>query len=449
MEISVSRGVNSEGVAFFTCNTCGLSFPTADLQRLHMKTDWHRYNLKRRVASLPPISSEIFAEKILQQQAQEDQTEALNTGRKGRENGPRQVTKKDKKREDRLQRRQASNQAAEEASTIKRGENRPSSPASEISLSFSLGDPVSESGESNADNSSVRNSDIDSQVGSVSDIDHESETASKFDTETIGDDEVDRELKRRQERSKPIPPNHCFITGKEFATVEENVQNLWKTYSLFIPEKDFLTDLTGLMTYLGEKVGLGNMCLYCNFEGRSLESIRDHMIAKSHIKIPYESVEDKLEISEYYNFTSSYKHQRKAKSSVANGEDDEWEDEEENSDEEVVEGDAEGSDEEEYDQDAAYIDSTGVELVIGNMRVGHRSMARYYKQNFKPENTTPGQSTVAVASRVNGLLKTRNIEEDRAVKRVWREKKKIDNVTRRRETKFINNLKYYRDDMLQ
>lgn len=435
---------------FFTCNTCGLSFPTADLQRLHMKTDWHRYNLKRRVASLPPISSEVFAEKILQQQAQEEQEEALSQGRKGRGSGQRQQTKKDKKREERLQRRLASNQAAEEASKIRRnGEERSTSPdrASEISSSFSLGDPVSESGESLLD---AKDSDNESQNGSASDADNvpESETVSKIDTETIGDDEIERELQRRMARSKPIPPNCCFITDKEFASVEENAEHMFKDYGMFIPEKEYLTDITGLMTYLGEKVGLGNMCLYCAFEGRSLESIRAHMLSKSHIKIPYESLEDKLEISEYYDFTTTYKGRRSGKS-AADGDDDEWEDEDEDGN--VIErNDEEGSDEEDVDQDAAYVDSTGLELAIGNMRVGHRTMARYYKQKFRPENDREGRGTViAVDSRANGLLKPRNMTEERAQKRVWRDMKKADNTVRRRETKFINNQKHFRDDFLQ
>jgi len=35
-----------------------------------MRGDWHRYNLKRRVASLPPIPSEVFSEKVLQARAE-------------------------------------------------------------------------------------------------------------------------------------------------------------------------------------------------------------------------------------------------------------------------------------------------------------------------------------------------------------------------------------------
>ncbi|KAG9625428.1 hypothetical protein KCV04_g12192, partial [Aureobasidium melanogenum] len=53
----------------FTCNTCQVAFRSSDLQRTHMQSDWHRYNLKRRVASLPPLTSEVFAEKVLANKA--------------------------------------------------------------------------------------------------------------------------------------------------------------------------------------------------------------------------------------------------------------------------------------------------------------------------------------------------------------------------------------------
>lgn len=463
MEISVSRGVTNDGVPFYTCNTCGLSFPTADLQRLHMKTDWHRYNLKRRVASLPPISSEVFAEKILQQQAQEAEQAAAqqNGGRAKRGTGVRQVTKKDKKREERLQRRLASNQAAEEASEIKRasaGINRPASPSggSVVSSSFSLGDPVGSDVSSISDN----HSEIDSQSdANFTELD--SETASRADdASTIGgtdnEDEIDRELKRRLARNRAIPPNCCFITDKEFESIEANVEHLWKKYGLFIPEKNYLTDLNGLMTYLGEKVGLGNMCLYCGFEGRSLESIRAHMLAKSHVKIPYESIEDKLEISEFYDFSTSYKSRpRRKAATTATGDDeeDEWEDEDEEGN--FVEKEASENQEDddgEYYQDEAYIDSTGMELAIGNLRVGHRSMARYYRQKFRPENEREGQGTVLAVSnnRPSGsLVRARNMVEERAQKRAWKDIKKADNIQRRREGKNINNQKHYRDELLQ
>lgn len=51
----------------YTCNTCVQQFPNSETQREHMKTDWHRYNLKRKVAGLLPIAANVFASKVLQQ----------------------------------------------------------------------------------------------------------------------------------------------------------------------------------------------------------------------------------------------------------------------------------------------------------------------------------------------------------------------------------------------
>ncbi|KAJ8112359.1 hypothetical protein OPT61_g5253 [Boeremia exigua] len=48
----------------WSCRTCDLLFDTGGAQRGHMKSSWHVYNLKRRIASLPPISLEIFERQI-------------------------------------------------------------------------------------------------------------------------------------------------------------------------------------------------------------------------------------------------------------------------------------------------------------------------------------------------------------------------------------------------
>lgn len=47
----------------FTCISCKVAFGTADAQRLHYRSDWHRYNLKRKVAELPPVDLAQFQQK--------------------------------------------------------------------------------------------------------------------------------------------------------------------------------------------------------------------------------------------------------------------------------------------------------------------------------------------------------------------------------------------------
>jgi hypothetical protein len=49
----------------FTCLACHVAFHSAEHQRQHYRTDWHRYNLKRKVAELAPVTAEQFAEKLL------------------------------------------------------------------------------------------------------------------------------------------------------------------------------------------------------------------------------------------------------------------------------------------------------------------------------------------------------------------------------------------------
>ncbi|CAG8468045.1 16393_t:CDS:2 [Acaulospora colombiana] len=53
----------------YTCLACQVAFETAGNQRSHYGTDWHRYNLKRKVAELPPVTYSAFEQKVLAQQA--------------------------------------------------------------------------------------------------------------------------------------------------------------------------------------------------------------------------------------------------------------------------------------------------------------------------------------------------------------------------------------------
>lgn len=47
-----------------TCITCRVAFRDAELQRAHYKTDWHRYNLRRKVAAMAPVTAEGFQERV-------------------------------------------------------------------------------------------------------------------------------------------------------------------------------------------------------------------------------------------------------------------------------------------------------------------------------------------------------------------------------------------------
>lgn len=42
------------------CSTSNMTFESEEALREHYKSDWHRYNLKRKVAGLAPVTQEWF-----------------------------------------------------------------------------------------------------------------------------------------------------------------------------------------------------------------------------------------------------------------------------------------------------------------------------------------------------------------------------------------------------
>lgn len=44
----------------YSCVACARTFANIKAHRAHYKSDWHRYNLKRKVAGLGPMPEEMF-----------------------------------------------------------------------------------------------------------------------------------------------------------------------------------------------------------------------------------------------------------------------------------------------------------------------------------------------------------------------------------------------------
>ncbi len=109
------------------------------------------------------------------------------------------------------------------------------------------------------------------------------------------DGEADEEEETVQEEQKEvIPPklgtNISIFDDKEFETMDECVSYMALNFGFFVPDIEYLKDMSGLLSYLGEKVKLGNYCLYCQKKFGTFRSCQNHMTSKSHCKIAY--VED-------------------------------------------------------------------------------------------------------------------------------------------------------------
>ena len=232
-----------------------------------------------------------------------------------------------------------------------------------------------------------------------------------------GDDDIDRAIDAKINATAHLrlsPAEHCLFCTQTSSSLEENLTHMSAIHSFFVPDAEYLIDITGLISYLGEKVVVGNICIYCNSKSkgfRSLEAARKHMVDKSHCKIAYDSEDDRLELSDYYDFTASYPdaHKAKAKAKVDDREsgEDEWEDVEQDGDvvDEIKDATSDDSGESEDDlpdNQITYGD-TSFELVLpSGARIGHRSMRRYYAQRFTaaPRPTEDPNSGAALVRRL-------------------------------------------------
>ncbi len=326
-----------------TCLTCRVSFTRADLQRDHYKNEWHGYNLKRKLAQLPAVTYEQFerieAQHVSNQNSlnkTKDQSSYCDLCRKKFNFKAFEQHIQSKKHQNSIYRKENPNPIG-----FKKSQNPKLKSKTDLIVKEKLENYVKD--EDNDDSE---------------------------DWESVDSDEdMDEEA---------IPPNECLFCDNSSDNIEENISHMSVNHSFFIPDVEFLTDLEGLIRYLGEKIGCGHCCLWCCDKGKqfhSKKSAQQHMIDKGHSKMKYEHSGDALlEYSDFYDYSMSYPDSN---------------DKEVNSDQEVLIPHL-------YDEDWQLTLPSGAVI-------GHRSLFRYYKQNLKPltESTEKSHSkTSAILGKV-------------------------------------------------
>lgn len=300
---------------------------------------------------------------------------------------------------------------------------------------------------------------------------------------TIAEDATDAEVEsaiaaRLASATRIDPAKQCiFCSASGFADLDASLAHMQKQHGFFIPERSYLVDLPGMAQYLADKVSVGHMCLYCNGRGRGFntsEAARKHMLDKYHCKVAYDREEDQLELSDFYDFSSSYPDYEGGGSGSEDGK--EWEDV---SGDEDDDADTEVGDDAEEGESGARMPSNGLrygdseyELVLpSGARLGHRSLARYYRQTLfstpaSAANSSAGAggavarrlinqgqrgSDLIVRDRSGGEVRARNRGEAREAKKHIRE---FRDTVRREQFKTQvgyrhNNQKHFRDPLLQ
>ena len=317
----------------FTCITCRVSFADSDIQRRHYKTDWHRYNLKRKVAEMPPVTAEVFQQKVLAQKAeveaqQQSKTKSLHC----------QLCNKTFSSENAFSNHLSSKKhkdvEANKANKAKKQESLITE--SQFSNNFKRKD----SKETDPENTESENAESLSHNG---------------DDDDDEDDEIEEDT---------LEVTDCLFCPHHSVSLEENLKHMTRSHSFFIPDLEYVVDLKGLVTYLCEKVGMGNMCLYCNDKGKSffsLEAVQSHMVDKGHTKMNYDG-DAVLEYADFYDFSSSYP---------------DYNPDEENEGDEI-----------QGRESTLAVNEQTLELCLpSGAKIGHRNMRHIYKQNLPPERS--------------------------------------------------------------
>ncbi|KAL7422134.1 pre-60S factor rei1 [Cryptotrichosporon argae] len=334
----------------FTCISCRVAFEQAEEQRSHFATDWHRYNMKRRVASLPPVSAATFNEKVLQRREQN----AVRPDPRGMQCG---ACNKQFATENAYRTHIQSKKHREREAYVA---SRPAKAADETEAGPSEPPTLVEDGD---------------------ETDEDEEMDEDEDEEDEGEGDIEARIASARRKIQPLD---CLFCANHFGSIDANLAHMKTAHSFFIPDRDILVDLPGLLSYLGEKVALGNLCLYCPNGGKefgSTEAVRRHMRDKGHCKIAYETDEDRAELADYYDF----------------GGDDDWEDADSDGDEVM---------DEETASSLPTLASDGLSLALPSGRVlGHRSLKVYYAQKLRPPQAAgaPSAGEMKVA-RVRELL---------------------------------------------
>lgn len=274
-----------------------------------MQSDWHRYNLKRRVASLPPLSSEVFAEKVLANKASAAATAARASFEK------RCVAcEKTYFSENAFANHLGSQK--HRLLTARLAAQRGHDTESMADSTFSLGDPMETASTTastvtlNADElepkaeEDVNEVTEDLKKTGLSEVPSGSKDATAAATaKAAGEEDEDADAEDYEHKADV---KKCLFCNYMSPSPSLNLNHMSRQHGFFIPEQDYLVDPMGLVNYLSETIEVLHACLFCHKALHSTTGVQTHMRDRGHCMIAYSTEEEQLDIGEFYDFRSTY-----------------------------------------------------------------------------------------------------------------------------------------------
>nr|CAD2209320.1 unnamed protein product [Meloidogyne enterolobii] len=234
-----------------TCLACRLVFADAIIQKQHYTSDWHRYNLKRHVANLAPISETTFLEKSLQ--------------------------------------------VAQDCEKFK-------SSHKEIFCSHCHKKFQSSKALENHFNSKKHKENILKSDNNVI----EEQKSMEYDVSPHKNIEENKNLQKEDDdlnENNGIPIGDCLFCSSSLSDFDSCMQHMSKEHGFLIPDFDYCSDVLGLIKYLGLKIGAGKTCIRCNsYRFRDLDAVQKHMRDKNHCNFRIDDTEF-VEFVDFYDYS--------------------------------------------------------------------------------------------------------------------------------------------------
>ena len=292
------------------CNSCQFAIRTQDDRQTHYKSEWHRYNVKRRCAGLPPLSLPHFTQQLSTlQQRRDAAAQAVGGGVKVRVKcdvcGKVFASKASydahllSKKHIKMTEQQTS---GDEAAVDEADGNEWDVVAEHTEDELKDNTATQPPEEKQAPPSTSIDSSLAADTAQLS-LSAPSSISPLADDEKGASSEYDGYVLQAGE--SPIPLLSCLFCSQTFSSLSDSTSHMHRQHGFFIPFPKQLASLDGLLTYLGEKVGIGHCCVYCSARYGSTSAVRQHMAEKSHCKLRLDTEEDEEEYSDYYDFNVS------------------------------------------------------------------------------------------------------------------------------------------------
>ncbi|CAI2348040.1 unnamed protein product [Caenorhabditis sp. 36 PRJEB53466] len=246
-----------DGSTGFTCVTCRVVFETAELQREHYKTEWHRYNLKRQAAELPAIGYELFTEKSASFNPSKPTAAVAveplycKTCRKS--------IKSENAMTDHVASKKHKDNEKKSEETEKKGPKQPRKKQENLPKK-----PESVEEDEEDDDSSGWETDEDEGIEELNDED-------------------------------ALPATSCLFCPQTKSSLEEMREHMHFHHGFQLPDRKYL-------------VGAGRCCIFCpDVKARyaTVESCQKHMRDKQHCKLRRDP-ESMIELNDFYDFSPMY-----------------------------------------------------------------------------------------------------------------------------------------------